>query len=143
MGMDEDIKCRCSANQSEDDDERDDHASWCLANPNRGLPDAEVTNSAEVTHRCEYRAAAYDRKLYADEMYRQLREMREAVLAIHAPVPTWTDSTLDTLTGEVEQNALYADDGSLIYAPDRRMHCAACPVDVPWPCPTAQAAGAA
>lgn len=122
-------------------------------------PDAPVVNSADVRlrselpwiehdHRCEHRAAAADRKLYADEFHARYRETaaelertRAAVLAIHKAVPTWTDSTYDTATGETEQNALYDDAGVLIYAPNYRLHCQNCRVDTEWPCPTAQAVG--
>jgi hypothetical protein len=126
------------------------------------VADAPVVNSAAVRlrselpwiseeHRCEHRAAAADRKLYADEYYKrlrvavveleQLRAARIAILAVHRPVPTWTDSTLDTVTRQVEQNALHDDMGELVYAPDYRVHCATCPVDMAWPCPTARALG--
>ncbi len=99
-------------------------------------------------HRCEHRAAAADRKLMADEFYSLFRAeaeagraMRAAVLAIHKAVPTWTDSTYDETGVQIEQNALYDDTGVLIAAPDYRLHCAVCPVDTEWPCPTARAVG--
>ncbi len=99
-------------------------------------------------HRCEHRAAAADRKLMADEFYSLFRTeaeagraMRAAVLEIHKAVPTWTDSTYDETGVQIEQNALYDDAGALIAAPDYRLHCAVCPVDTEWPCPTARAVG--
>lgn len=133
------------------------------------VPSPEDTVEPEVAapwidceHRCEHRAAAADRKLYADEIYRQLRlekavsdrlanqlteaeaaldHIRAAVLVIHTPVPTWTDSTYDEAGRKIEQNALYDDAGKLVYAPNYRMHCQNCRVDTPWPCPTAAAVG--
>ncbi len=102
----------------------------------------------DYAHRCEYRAAAADRKLYADEFHNRYREtvaelerVRAAVTAVHYAVETYTDTTYNPETGEWTQDALYADDGTLVYAPNYRLHCANCRVDTPWPCPTARAVG--
>lgn len=99
-------------------------------------------------HRCHHRAAAADRKLYADEFHARYREtvaelerVRAAVLNIHKAVPTWTDSIYDETGVQIEQSALYDDDGNLVYAPNYRLHCQNCRVDTEWPCPTARAVG--
>ena len=70
-------------------------------------------------------------------------QIRDDVLAIHKPVPTWTDSTYDETGIQTEQNALYDAAGELIAAPDYQLVCDACAprCGTPWPCPTARAVG--
>jgi hypothetical protein len=69
-------------------------------------------------------------------------DLRAALLALHRPVPTWTDSTYDEDGVQVEQNALYDEAGRLVAASNYRLHCANCYRDnEEWPCPTARALG--
>lgn len=76
-------------------------------------------------------------------------DMRAGVLAVHKPTQVWTDSTIniDDLSGAMTetQDALYDDDGEVVYAPDVRTVCQGCDIrnNIPWPCLTARAVGVA